>query len=84
MHRALQMQVVDRVGGQRQFGKDDQVDAVLIRLARQIEHGLRLGISIPHRCGGRRGGDADQAMGVKRVKGVILHPLGIATREGGR
>lgn len=41
------MQIVDRVGRQRQFGKDDQVDPVIIRLARQIEHGLRIGLGIP-------------------------------------
>ncbi len=74
MHRALQMQVVDRVGGQRQFGKDDQVD-VLIRFARQIEYGRALAAH-PDRGGGRRGGDADQAMGVKRVEGVVLHSSG--------
>ena len=78
------MQVIDRIGGQRQFGKDDQVDSIVVRLAGKVQHGPRIGPGISDRGGGRRGGDADQTMSVKRVKGVILHPVGIAAWEGGR
>ncbi|KAK0360390.1 hypothetical protein LTR94_027492, partial [Friedmanniomyces endolithicus] len=66
----LHVQVVDGVSAQRQFGKDQQVHALLARLTDQpfVLHGVggRVG-DMDHRG---RGGDAHEAVAARGVEGV--------------
>jgi len=66
----MQVQIVDRVGGEAEFGIDDQIGARGIGLARQIQDRRRIGRDIPRarRRRGRR--DADQPMRVDRQEAI--------------
>ena len=66
--RVLQVQIVDRVGGQRQLGKDHQIDALGVRPAPQVQDPLGVGVDIAHRPQRRRRGDAQHALVVESVK----------------
>ncbi|MNI23697.1 hypothetical protein D3C73_772930 [compost metagenome] len=68
----LQVQVVDGVGAQRQFGEDQQVHPLLARLADQPRVLLGVGGRIGDMDHRGRGGDAHEAMGARGVEGMRL------------
>ena len=68
--RRLQVKVVERVGGEVEFGKDDAIDPACVRLARHGDGGVEVRGDVPDARARRRGGDADHLVGVDRVEGV--------------
>ena len=76
----LHMQVVDRIGRQRQLGKDHQVHALFARLADQRQMLARIRLRIPDVRHGRRRRHAHEPLGLGREEGrsighrIVLHP----------
>src|SRR3546814_12324848 len=65
-HRILKMQIVYRVRGDVEFGKQDQISALVTGKARQIERGIDIRLNVA-RAGLRRCRcDADQTVSVNR------------------
>ena len=66
--RVLQEQIVDRVGGDVELGKDDEVDAARVRLAGQRQRLLDVEGDVAGRGERARRGDADEAVAVDRAE----------------
>jgi hypothetical protein len=76
--RVLQMQIVDRIGRQAELGKDDEVHALGVRLAPEIQNPVGVGVDVADRARRRRGGHAQHALIVERVEvHVIQHFAGL-------
>ena len=76
-HRGLQMKIVDRIGGKRKLGEEQQVDTALVGQLRLLDDpfGIVGDIGGADLGSGRR--HADEAMRVQIVKGMriaIGHP----------
>ena len=66
--RRLQVQVVERVGRQVEFGKDDAIHAARIRLPRHRDRRIEVRVDIADARARRRRGDADHLVGVDRME----------------
>src|SRR3546814_20023119 len=60
-HRILKMQIVYRVRGDVEFGKQDQISALVTGKARQIERGIDIRLNVA------RAGQIGRASGRERV-----------------
>ena len=68
----LQEQVVDRVGGEVELGKDGEVDAARVRLAGQLQRLVDVEGDVAGRGARARRGDADEAVAVDRAERGLL------------
>ena len=78
--RRLHMQIVDRIGRQRQFGKDHQVHALLARLTDQGDVLLAVRPGVAHVADRRRRRHAHEAVGLGRMEQSISHRIVRITR----
>ena len=80
--RRLQMQIVDRVGGEVEFGKDDEIDAAIMRLARHGDGRGDVGGDVADAGERRRRRDAGELVAMDRGEGVG-HEAVVAVMAGG-